>query len=70
MEGSRRTGRNAPLATNVATNGVAKGHSERPLAEVFSQMPPLRATSSATGGACRMPFLTSCQHAYIERRGG
>src|SRR5208282_883180 len=31
---------------------------------------PLRATSSATGGACRMPFLTSCQHAYIERGGG
>ena len=38
-------GRETERSVFRATNGVAKGHPERPLAEVFSQMPrcaPLR----------------------------
>jgi hypothetical protein len=51
----------------LATNGGCKGHSERPLAEVISQMPrcaPLRLTQ---GAACRVPSLRRCQHAFLER---
>jgi hypothetical protein len=65
-EGRREAGRSCTL-TAVEK---CKGHSERPLAEVFSQMPRCAPLRLILGEACRVPSLRYCQHEWLERGGG
>ncbi len=58
---------NQAECTLAGQTKYAKGHSERPLAEVFSQMPRCAPLRLPLGGACQVPLLRHCQHADVER---